>query len=279
MFKKFFFPCLLLALLGCGVSYSIRRRVGEGESLEKIAAEYNLSETSLREFNQLGPDDKLRPGDIVFIPIHEGGGEETVFNKKPENKLTDQKSKNNLKTDDPKPKVDVSKQKVDVSDKPKVDVSKPIVEAPKEKQHPEQSGADRKTASAATLLDWPLRGSVLTKFRTQGGSENRGIDIGAPMGTPVSAAAAGKVSYSGIPARAYGPLIIIDHGNSLFTVYSNLSSGIAKEGQIVEKGSVIGESGGAKSSIPAHLHFEVRRDDKPIDPLLLLPSYQESAGE
>lgn len=255
MIKKYLLVLqFLFTILGCGAAYSIRHRVMENEDMKEIAAKYRLNETQLREFNGLGRDDKLRPGDIIFVPINEAS--------------QDNPSLAAAKT---LPKEDIFAKNPNIFHQPEN-----IVEKQKSKDAEISSLPKKETAKGQTILSWPITGPILTKFGKTLGGESRGIDIGAPNGTPVSAAAKGKVSYSGVPARAFGPLIIVEHENNLFTVYSNLSERRAERGQAIKRGQIIGKSGGPKSSVPDHLHFEVRQEDRPIDPLSLLPSKSNS---
>ncbi len=117
-------------------------------------------------------------------------------------------------------------------------------------------------------LRWPLDGEVLRGFSP---GTTRGVDLAAQPGTPVGAAAAGRVTYAGQPARAYAPLVIVEHPNGLFTVYANLAGIRVQEGARVEAGEAVGTSGPAAGGLGPHLHFEVRRGDAVLDPLLFLP--------
>jgi len=108
---------------------------------------------------------------------------------------------------------------------------------------------------------------VITAY-VEGGS--KGVDIEGKIGDPVLAAEAGKVTYAGSGIRGYGNLLIIQHANSLSSVYAHNSRLIAKEGQQVSKGQKIAELGDSDAD-QAKLHFEIRRQGKPLDPIKLLP--------
>lgn len=114
---------------------------------------------------------------------------------------------------------------------------------------------------------WPSGGKVITAY-VEGGS--KGVDIEGKIGDPVLAAEAGKVTYAGSGIRGYGNLLIIQHANSLSSVYAHNSRLIAKEGQQVSKGQKIAELGDSDAD-QAKLHFEIRRQGKPLDPVKLLP--------
>jgi len=115
-------------------------------------------------------------------------------------------------------------------------------------------------------LSWPLRGVLYARFGRKGRSPHDGIDLAAPAGTPVRTAAEGSVLFAG-PQQGYGLLVIVEHPHGLVTVYAHNRDLRVRTGQQIREGQVIatvGESG--KTSGP-HLHFEVRQDGAPVDPL------------
>lgn len=121
----------------------------------------------------------------------------------------------------------------------------------------------------AGQLQWPLRGVLYARFGRKGKSPHDGIDLAAPAGTPVRTAGEGAVLFAG-PQQGYGLLVIIEHVHGLVTVYAHNRDLRVRTGQRIREGQVIatvGESG--KTSGP-HLHFEVRQDGAPIDPLEVL---------
>jgi murein DD-endopeptidase MepM/ murein hydrolase activator NlpD len=95
-----------------------------------------------------------------------------------------------------------------------------------------------------------------------------GVDWAAPHGTPVIAAGRGRVSAAGVDG-AYGNRVIIDHGGRWQTLYSQLASFSVREGDCVGAGTIVGEVGTTGLSTGPHLHFEVRRNGEPVDPLML----------
>lgn len=116
---------------------------------------------------------------------------------------------------------------------------------------------------------WPTRGaaSILAGFDEQ---KNKGIDIGGRAGDPVYAAADGRVVYAGAGLRGYGNLIILKHNNSYLTAYAHNQSLLVKEDQTVRKGQKIAEMGSTDTD-RVKLHFEIRRQGKPVDPTRYLP--------
>ena len=96
------------------------------------------------------------------------------------------------------------------------------------------------------------------------------MDISGKIGQPVLASAAGKVVYSGTGLRGYGKLIIIKHNNAYLSAYAHNNKLLVKEGQTVSRGQVIAEMGKTDSKL-VRLHFEIRKNGKPVDPLKYLP--------
>lgn len=116
-------------------------------------------------------------------------------------------------------------------------------------------------------FQWPIKGKVL-KFFSQ--ADNKGIDIAGEMGQDVSAAEAGKVVYSGQGLIGYGNLLIIKHNDLYLSAYANNSRLLVAEGYAVEKGEVIAKVGQAGSN-KTSLHFEIRKNGKPVNPINFLP--------
>src|SRR5215208_305494 len=121
------------------------------------------------------------------------------------------------------------------------------------------------TPSAAGFI-WPVNGPVTSGFGMRWGRMHEGIDIGVPAGTPIHAAASGRVLYSGWMG-GYGNLVAIDHGRGLSTAYGHQSSIAVGNGQIVTQGQVIGYVGCTGHCFGDHLHFEVRVNGSAVDPL------------
>jgi murein DD-endopeptidase MepM/ murein hydrolase activator NlpD len=118
---------------------------------------------------------------------------------------------------------------------------------------------------------WPLHGEVSSGFGRRNGKGHDGIDIRAPRGTPVYAAEAGRVIHSGGGLGDYGRVVILKHVGRYSTVYAHHDSLRVSKGEFVEKGDLIGTVGTSGNASGPHLHFEVRRDRTPDDPLSYLP--------
>jgi murein DD-endopeptidase MepM/ murein hydrolase activator NlpD len=121
------------------------------------------------------------------------------------------------------------------------------------------------TPSAAGFI-WPVNGPVTSGFGMRWGRMHEGIDIGAAYGTPIHAAAAGRVVYAGW-MEGYGNLVAIDHGGGVSTAYGHQSSIAVGIGQVVSQGQTIGYVGCTGHCFGPHLHFEVRINGTPVDPL------------
>ena len=127
-------------------------------------------------------------------------------------------------------------------------------------------------AGGSGLLDgvafgWPSGGSILQNFDE---TSSKGLSLGGKAGDVVRAAADGRVIFSGAGPRGYGNLIIVKHQNELLSVYAHNRSLSVKEGENVKRGQKIAELGNSGTDTPK-LHFEIRQQGKPIDPLAVLP--------
>ena len=115
---------------------------------------------------------------------------------------------------------------------------------------------------------WPHPGEIIQTYKP---GVNKGIDLAAKVGDPVLASQAGRVVYSGNALRGYGNLIILKHDNNLLTAYAHNKTLLVKEGEPVTKGQRIAEAGQSDTDRPK-LHFEVRKQGKPVDPMDYLPA-------
>ncbi len=113
---------------------------------------------------------------------------------------------------------------------------------------------------------WPAEGKVVAGFD----EKNKGVDIAGKAGQQVVAAGSGKVMYAGSGIRGYGNLVIVKHSNNLLSAYAHNQSILVKEGQTVNRGQVIAEMGSSDSE-SVKLHFEIRQQGKPVDPIKFLP--------
>lgn len=156
-----------------------------------------------------------------------------------------------------------------------------FVLAPPAKNSPTTTGSPSTPTSAGAPgaansnapLRWPVAAPRLTSpFGKRWGKDHDGIDMAAPVGTPVYAAAAGTVIYSGDQVRGYGNMVVIQHADGLVTVYAHNSLLLVHSGDGVAVGQEIARVGDTGRSTAPHLHFEVRRGENPQDPMQFLPA-------
>jgi lipoprotein NlpD len=133
--------------------------------------------------------------------------------------------------------------------------SAPVAPAP-------SSAAAPVTAEEAVSFQWPARGNLISGFDE---AKNKGLDIGGKVGDPVMAAADGRVVYAGAGLRGYGNLIILKHNNTYLTAYAHNQTLLVKEDQVIKRGQKIAEMGNSDAD-QVKLHFEIRRQGKPVDP-------------
>lgn len=132
----------------------------------------------------------------------------------------------------------------------------------------DDGGAGGRVSGAGLI--WPVSGPVTSEYGSRWGRMHEGIDIGAGSGTPIRAARAGTVTFSG-QMSGYGNVIIVDHGGGFSTLYAHQSRLAARAGQDVGQGEVIGYVGSTGHSTGPHLHFETRVNGNPRNPRNYLP--------
>lgn len=124
------------------------------------------------------------------------------------------------------------------------------------------------TVATGSTLAWPLVGTMTTGFE----SDHLALDIGAPYGSTIYAADSGTVSYAGWGEEGLGYTVVIDHGQGLETWYVHLKGALIQSGVGVVRGDPVGEIGSTGHSSGPHVHFEVRLNGQPVNPLDYLPA-------
>lgn len=128
-------------------------------------------------------------------------------------------------------------------------------------------------ASFTGRFAWPVKGKLLSRFGPgESGAKNNGIDIGVPAGTPIRAAADGVVAYAGDRVAVFGGLVLINHGSSWVSAYGHASRVDMVRGQKVTRGQIIGLTGDSGYASQPKLHFELRKDRVPVNPVPHLPT-------
>ena len=147
--------------------------------------------------------------------------------------------------------------------------SGPNGDASVKKARKKKNKVSKKRRGVSVDWSWPLRGEILNTFSLSQ-PLNKGIDIAGKKGSSVLAAADGTVVYAGGNLRGYGKLVILKHDGDYLSAYGNNEVILVKEGDAVSKGLVISKVGRSASGEEL-LHFEIRRDGKPVNPLRFLP--------
>jgi murein DD-endopeptidase MepM/ murein hydrolase activator NlpD len=126
---------------------------------------------------------------------------------------------------------------------------------------------------------WPVRGRILAGYgNTAGGGHNDGINIAAPLGTPVRAIEAGTVAYTGNVVKGYGNIILIRHADGWISAYAHLDNVTVKPGETIAAGQVIAKVGETGGVAEPQLHFELRRGKKPVNPKEFLAPAPSAEG-
>lgn len=134
----------------------------------------------------------------------------------------------------------------------------------------ETSVSQEKVAYKKPIFAWPVEGRLTDLFDESEPKRHLGIDLSAPLGTPIKASASGRVIYSGNTIRGYGNLIILRHSEEFVTIYAHNEVNLVQEGEWVERGQIIAKVGQTGRATGTHLHFEIRKNNKAIDPLIFL---------
>lgn len=129
--------------------------------------------------------------------------------------------------------------------------------------------APRKDGSGNPRLLWPVRGVIFSTFGHRGDEHHDGVDLAAPEGTPIVAAADGTVLFVG-EQRGYGDIVIVEHPGDLVTVYAHNRENLVETGEHVQRGQTIAKVGRTGNATGPHVHFEVRVGTRPQDPLEFL---------
>ncbi len=137
---------------------------------------------------------------------------------------------------------------------------------------PKVDNTSKDDATSDAKFRWPVRGRIISDFGTKpGGGKNEGVNLAVPEGTPVKAADDGTVIYSGNELKGYGNLVLVRHSEGWVSAYAHNSELKVKRGDTIRRGDVIGLAGATGSVNQPQAHFELRKGNKPVDPLNHLP--------
>ena len=242
------------------------RTVVHGDTLYSIAWESGQDYRVLAKWNGIKPPYTIKPGQELRVlppPVQKT----TPVKATPVPAKTKNVAENKTTGKTSKPPV-----KPVASPKPPATVA--AAKKPKESARPKPSVASAKTPSSdkPTALTgswmWPADGQLLKRYNENDAA--KGLDIGGTRGQVVRASANGRVVYQGSGLRGYGQLIIIKHNDEYLSAYAHNDRIYVKEGDVVKRGQKIADMGSTGTD-RVKLHFEIRRQGAPIDPLKFLP--------
>ena len=208
-------------------------RIKRGDTLLRIALDHGQSHREIAEWNNISDPNVIEVGQVIRV--------EPTKSSKPIS------SRAEVKQEKPVDK-------------------KPLNTAQSEKPIQEKPQQDLAT-DTGIRLSWPSKGEVVERFDE---GKNKGIGIAGKSGDPIQSAADGKVVYAGNSLRGYGNLVIVKHDNTYLTAYAHNRTLLVKEGDAVKKSQKIAEMGNTDSD-RVKLHFELRKNGKPVDPSAYLP--------
>jgi lipoprotein NlpD len=240
--KLFFIFIIFFSIQGCSSSSSKPQarpstyKIVKGDTLFSIAWRYGIKYQDLAKYNGISSPYKIHPNQVLRLYPKPSSTKVIVASKSSPAKTNVTYSKNNRSNNKTGGLVH-------------------------NKNNRHQAGA--------IVWHWPSKGSVLKHF---GGDKtlNKGIDIGGNLGEPVLAAAVGEVVYAGSGLRGYGKLLIVRHSDSFLSAYAHNNRLLVKEGDFVKAGQKIADMGSSGTN-GVKLHFEIRRDGNPEDPMKYLP--------
>jgi murein DD-endopeptidase MepM/ murein hydrolase activator NlpD len=152
----------------------------------------------------------------------------------------------------------------------KVASAAPVQSAHVAKEEPRTTETVVKTAEPSGAMPsfrWPVRGRVIAGFGSKpNGTQNDGINLAVPEGTPIKAADDGVVAYAGNELKGYGNLVLIRHANGFVSAYAHASELMVKRGDTIKRGQVIAHAGQTGNVTSPQLHFEIRKGSTPVDP-------------
>ncbi|MGI9511236.1 MAG: peptidoglycan DD-metalloendopeptidase family protein [Geminicoccaceae bacterium] len=286
-----------------------RYRVGEGDSLSRIAARYDVRLSTLATSNNIEAPYTLYPGEVLRIPAdaplpakrpaiiqtalpaaEPAVNEETAWNRSAE-PVVDQEGRryvvepgeslariayrNDLTLGE---LVAANEIEPPYRIKPGQTLFIPLTESARVEQGGTGQGGD---GAASSLLPppplseegflWPVNGELIGSFeQNRTGGRSGGVNIAARKGTPVLAADSGIVAYAGEALSGYGRMIMLRHGEGYVTLYAHNDAILVNEGDVVDRGQTIAEVGDSGDVDRSQLHFELRKGTAPLDPTKVL---------
>ncbi|WP_415892559.1 peptidoglycan DD-metalloendopeptidase family protein [Neptuniibacter sp. PT8_73] len=250
-------------------------QVRKGDTLYSIAFRYGLDYRELAKRNGIAGNYNIYPGQKLSLkPAPKSTVSESIVRDAsiiaPKPQIVSSRQKATNKPQNTRPQVaSKSATPPKPSAKPAKTTAKVEQQRTAVKPVPKAQTKPPKVASGPIKWGWPASGKIVSTFKTKG-AVNKGINIASAYGTKVTAAAKGRVVYAGSGLLGYGNLVIVDHNQQFLSAYAHNSRVLVKENDMVDKGQKIAEMGNSGAD-RVMLHFEIRRDGKPVNPLRYLP--------
>jgi murein DD-endopeptidase MepM/ murein hydrolase activator NlpD len=223
----------ILLLSACAGIQARYHTIKEGDTLVKVAAHYDVPVRKLEAYNKVEHRRGLRAGQKLYIPYESKADWNEEFYSK-----------------------EVLEKEFDNSADSAIAIRRePTVE---------------KTSLQDIAFSWPVMGQISSQYGYRKHRHHDGIDIVAPTGAKVKSARSGHVIYSGNGIPGYGNLVIVKHSDDFSTVYAHLSKILTRKGQFVSRGQKVGLVGRTGRASGPHLHFEIRKNRSPENPLFYL---------
>jgi len=227
--------------------------VKSGETLMSISRGTGVTVAALAKTNRIEPSKKLSVGDRLTIP--QGGHQVAAAN--------------------PPAAPKVAEPRTAPAEKIKVASAAPVQTAHVAKEEQPRTTEtvvnSAEPSGALPSFRWPARGRVIAGFGSKpNGTQNDGINLAVPEGTPIKAADDGVVAYAGNELKGYGNLVLIRHSNGYVSAYAHASELLVKRGDTIRRGQVIAHAGQTGNVTSPQLHFEIRKGSTPVDPTQFL---------
>lgn len=244
-------------------------QMGKGQNLTDLAERFGVPVLTIARANGVKNPLELRAGDLVLLP---GIQARTTYDRL----LAVREEERRQREEEQRRLAEERRKQEEARRLAEQRRQQQLAQARVQRQQPARAATVRRVnyEAAASGFQWPLADFVITTYYGQRGAYQRfhtGVDLAAPMGTPIYAAKAGQVETAGWSSWGYGLHVIIDHGSGVETLYGHMSRIAVQPGQFVERGQLIGYVGSTGWSTGPHCHFEVRVGGEARNPLAYLP--------
>jgi murein DD-endopeptidase MepM/ murein hydrolase activator NlpD len=236
--------------------------VASGETLGKVAHRYRVSVREIAVANGIAPETPLKVGMRLTIPVRMGSPPGAQPARPQQSAAVVAQTTPTVAPHTYTPAAQAPGKLASSESAANVRLASPV-------ETPSAEGGP----NGAPGFRWPVRGRIINNFGARvSGSPNDGIDLAVPEGTQVRAADDGVVAYAGNELKGYGNLVLVRHSNGFVTAYANGSELMVKRNDQVHKGQVILKSGQTGNAATPQLHFEIRKNSAPVDPMQYLPA-------